>query len=308
VSVALVCPRCKTVLLSHDGSLTCASCGAAYPIHEGVPILLSGALSDQHEHQRRYFDTEFQNYERYEPENWRLSFIERIFGALGLAEDREPYLDVGVGGSGATVIEAARLGVASVGCDLSVEGVTAARRFARQEGVDGPAAFVVCAAEALPFPEHAFSAASAVALLEHLDDDRQTVAELARVVRPGGLVWLTVPHAYRYMPPPVWPIYWWHDRRIGHKRHYDERRLVELCAEAGLEHVRTSYSAHPVKLLQFAGTKLFRTMREQRSSMWWRLEGLDRRAEDRRIGALQLSAVFRRESQPVYRGRFDGDV
>jgi ubiquinone/menaquinone biosynthesis C-methylase UbiE len=306
VDVELACPRCKRALSSHDESLTCASCSAAYPIHDGIPILLSGALSDQHEHQRRYFDAEFQTYERYAPENWRLSFIQRIFGALGLPKDGEPYLDVGVGGSGATVIEAARLGVASVGCDLSVDGVIAARRFARQEGVDGPAAFVVCAAEALPFPEHAFSSASAVALLEHLDDDRQAVVELARVVRPGGMLWLTVPHAFRYMPLPVWPFYWWHDRRIGHKRHYDERRLVELCAEAGLKHVRTSYSAHPVKILQFLGTTLLARMREQRSSVWWCLEALDRRAEDRRIGALQLSAVFRRESPHVYRGRFDG--
>jgi len=305
VCVALVCPRCKGALVNHDGSLTCSACSAAYPIQDDLPVLLSGALSDQHEHQQRYFDAEFQSYERYAPENWRLSFIERIFGAIEVLNDGEPYLDVGVGGSGATVIEAARRGVASVGCDLSVEGVLAARRFARQEGVDAHACFVVCVAEALPFPEHTFRSASAVALLEHLDDDRQTVAELARVLRPGGLLWLTVPHAYRYMPLPLWPLYWWHDRRIGHKRHYDERRLVEICAEVGLQHVRTSYSAHPVKVLQFLGTKLFPGMRGQRSPAWWRLERLDRRGEDRRIGALQLSAVFRRENPHDHRGRFD---
>jgi SAM-dependent methyltransferase len=307
VDVGLACPRCKGALVSRVGSLTCAACGAPYPTHDGVPILLSGALSDQHEHQRRYFDAEFESYERYAPENWRLSFIGRIFRAVGVPGDGEPYLDVGVGGSGATVIEAARSGVLCVGCDLSVEGVLAARRLARREGVDGCASFVVCVAEALPFPNCAFGSASAVAVIEHLDDDRQSVMELARVLRPGGLLWLTVPHAYRYMPLPLWPFYWWHDRRIGHKRHYDERRLVELCAEAGLEHVRTSYSAHPVKILQLLGTMLFPPMRERGSAAWWRLERLDRRAENRRVGALQLSAVFRRENS-VYRARLDGDV
>ena len=304
MDVALVCPRCKGALVSDDGSLMCVSCRAAYSIQDDVPILLSGALSDHHEHQRRYFDAEFKTYERYAPENWRLSFIERIFGAIGVPDNGEPYLDVGVGGSGATVIEAARRGVASVGCDLSVEGVLAARRFACQEGVDTRARFVACAAETLPFPENAFRSASAVAVLEHLDDDRQSVAELARVLRPGGLLWLTVPHAFRYMPLPLWPFYWWHDRRIGHKRHYDEGRLVEICAEVGLEHVRTSYSAHPVKIVQFLGTKLFPGMREQGSPVWWRLERLDRRGEGRRIGALQLSAVFRRENPHGYRARF----
>jgi hypothetical protein len=92
----------------------------------------------------------------------------------------------------------------------------------------------------------------------------------------------------------VWPIYWWHDRRIGHKRHYDEERLVRVCAEAGLEHVRTSYSAHPVKIVQFLGTGLFRGMRNEGSPAWWRLERLDRRAESRRWGAMHLSGVFRR--------------
>jgi ubiquinone/menaquinone biosynthesis C-methylase UbiE len=168
------------------------------------------------------------------------------------------------------------------------------------------ARFVACAAEALPFADAAFGSASAVAVLEHLDDDRSAVAELARVLKPGARAWITVPHAFRYMPPPVWPVYWRHDRRIGHKRHYDEDRLVRLCAEAGLEHVRTSYSAHPVKILQFVGTRFFTRMREERSEPWWRLERLDRRAESRRLGAMQLNGIFRRAASPRgYRGRSD---
>lgn len=291
--VAVVCPVCKGVL-SADGTLVCQSCGLSYPLVDGLPVLVPDTLTAQHEGQREYFDREFSGYSAYQLENWRLSFIERIFGALGVLEGGSPYLDVGVGGSGATVIEAARRGVEAVGCDLSVEGVLAACRFAQDEGVSDVATFVVCPAETLPFPDSSFAAGSAVALLEHLDDDRPAVAELARVLRPGALLWLTVPHAFRYMPPPVWPLYWWHDRRIGHKRHYDERRLVDVCAEAGLEHVRTSYSAHPVKLLQYAGTLLLRSMREPHSPTWWRLERHDRRAQARRIGAMQLSAVFRR--------------
>jgi hypothetical protein len=70
--------------------------------------------------------------------------------------------------------------------------------------------------------------------------------------------------------------------------------------------VRTSYSAHPVKILQFAGTKLFAGMREERSEAWWWFERLDRRAEHRRAGAMHLNAVFRRaRSRPGYRGRSD---
>jgi hypothetical protein len=96
------------------------------------------------------------------------------------------------------------------------------------------------------------------------------------------------------MPPPVWPLYWWHDRRIGHKRHYDEARLVRLCEEVGLEHVETAFSAHPVKLLQAAATALVPSLGRRPSRLWWRLEELDRRVSSRRWGALHLNAVFRR--------------
>jgi SAM-dependent methyltransferase len=192
------------------------------------------------------------------------------------------------------VIEAARRGVEAIGCDLAPSGVLAARRFAQQERVDGLSTFVACAAEALPFPDSSVGSASAVAVLEHLDDDRLAVSELTRVLKPGGRVWFTVPHAFRYMPPPVWPLYWWHDRRIGHKRHYDEGSLVRLCREAGLEHVATHFSAHPVKLLQAALAAVVPGLRRRGSRMWWALERLDRRAAGRALGAVHLSAVFRR--------------
>lgn len=256
--------------------------------------MLVAGLSAQHEAQRAYFDAEFGAYEHYTLENWRASFVERIFAALGLPEGGGPYLDVGVGGSGATVIEAARRGVEAVGCDLSVEGVVRARGFAEAEGVAERASFVACAAERLPFPDHSVACASAVAVLEHLDDDGEAVRELARVLRPGGRVWVLVPHAFRYMPPPLWPFYWAHDRRIGHKRHYDERGLRALFEAHGLRHRATEYSAHPVKVVQLLGSLLVRSVREPGSRWWWRLERLDRRAVGRRWGALHVGAVFER--------------
>ena len=292
--MALACPQCGGSLEHADAVLRCSGCGASYPLVEGVPVLLRESLSEQHRHQRAYFDAEFSGYEEYRLENWRLSFIERIFTAVGVLDGGKPYLDVGVGGSGATVIEAARRSIDAVGCDLSVAGVVAARRFAADQGVERHARFVVCAAERLPFPDGTFGSASAVALLEHLDDDSRAVAELARVVRPGSRVWLTVPHAFRYIPPPVWPLYWWHDRRIGHKRHYDERRLAELCAEHGLQHVETFFSGHPIKFLQLALSLALPAVRRTGSPLWWRLERRDRARSGRKFGALQLNAVFER--------------
>ena len=189
---------------------------------DDVPILLPETLSRQQASQSRYFDAEFESFpSTYRPENWRVSFVRRIFRSLGIERGQGAYLDVGVGGAGATVIEAARLGVEATGCDLSVPGVLNASKLARSESVAEHAHFVACAAESLPFPDDAFACASAVAVLEHVEDDPKAAAELARVVRPGGRLWITVPLAYRYILPPLWPVYAWHDRKLGHKRHYD---------------------------------------------------------------------------------------
>jgi SAM-dependent methyltransferase len=291
----LICPQCRAGLVpGSETELRCSGCDRRFAVIDGVPILGPDSESEQHAHQRRYFDAEFSRYAEYGVENWRASFIERIFAALRIPRADGAYLDVGVGGSGATVIEAARLGMAAVGCDLSVEGVLRARAFAASQDVNELASFVVCAAERLPFPDGAFVCASAVALLEHLDDDGQAASELARVTAPGGLVWVTVPHAFRFMIPPVWPVYWIHDRRIGHKRHYDIDRLSGLMSASGFERVAVQFSGHPVKLVQFAFTVASSSVRATGSHLWWALERRDRSASGRRYGAVHLNAVYRR--------------
>lgn len=292
VQPKLECVTCRGALRIDGDTLVCLGCGTRFPIIGDVPCILPGAPTAQHRAQTEYFDAEFAALSRYEPERWRESFIRRIFRALDIAANA-PYLDVGVGGSGATVIEAARSGVSAVGCDLSIEGVVQARRFAEAEGVGG-ASFVACAAESLPFRDTAFGCASSVAVLEHIDDDGLAARELARVIRPGGLVWITVPHTYRHIPAPLRPVYRRHDRILGHKRHYDEAELVALMARSGFAHVGTEYSGHPVKVAQFVLDRIVPRARGLRSRIWWNLEEIDRRQGQRARQALQLSAIFRR--------------
>ena len=255
-------------------------------------MLLPASLTTQHSSQSAYFDAEFRGYRSYSPEPWRWSFMRRIFGELDVSAANGPYLDIGVGGSGATVIEAARRGVASFGCDLSVEAVAQADRFAASEQQSANARFVACAAESLAFADGVFASLSAVAVLEHVERDDVAASEMFRVLRPGGRAWVTVPHAYRFIPPPVWPVYWAHDRRLGHQRHYDIRSLVAVMERAGFRHVSTSFTGHPVKIAQVLLDKLLRG--DARTRVWWRLESLDLRAQGRALGALQLSAVFDR--------------
>ncbi len=58
-------------------------------------------------------------------------------------------------------------------------------------------------AAALPFATGAFDSVSALDVLEHVADENGTLAELHRVLRPGGLLVLTVParHAFSVLDP-----------------------------------------------------------------------------------------------------------
>jgi SAM-dependent methyltransferase len=55
---------------------------------------------------------------------------------------------------------------------------------------------------ALPFAAGSFDAALCTEVLEHVPDDRALLAELARVLKPGGVLVVTVPFMFRYHPDP----------------------------------------------------------------------------------------------------------
>jgi SAM-dependent methyltransferase len=69
---------------------------------------------------------------------------------------------------------------------LHGRGYAAADRF-------DPAADVRADLSGLPLPDRRFDVAIACHVLEHVDDDRAAMAELARVLRPGGLALVMVP-------------------------------------------------------------------------------------------------------------------
>ena len=69
----------------------------------------------------------------------------------------------------------------------------------------------------LPFADGTFDVVSAFDVVEHCDRRRRAVAELARVLAPGGRMLLSVP-AYQW----AWRD---HDVQAGHHRRYTRRRL-----------------------------------------------------------------------------------
>ena len=161
------------------------------------------------------------------------------FARLGLAPG-ERILDLGCGG-GRHAFEAARRGAHVVALDRSpaetaeVAGLLGAMRATGEAPAAALGTAVTGDAFALPFPDATFDHVVASEVLEHLDDDETAMAELARVLRPGGTMAVTVP---RWFPEQVcWALADdYHAPAVagGHVRIYRAGLLAHRLGAAGL--------------------------------------------------------------------------
>jgi SAM-dependent methyltransferase len=166
---------------------------------------------------------------------------------LGLAAG-ERLLDLGCG-YGRHAFAAARAGAAVVALDAGtqeVEGVRGMLCAMVAQGELDPArahaGVVQGDALSLPFADGAFDRVIASEVLEHIADDSAAIAELARVLRPGGTMAVTVPRC----GPEV--VNWllsdaYHDVPGGHIRIYRRSTLWRRLEGAGLVPV-ASHHAH----------------------------------------------------------------
>jgi len=107
----------------------------------------------------------------------------------------------------------------------------------------------------LPFPDDVFSVVSAFDVLEHCADEHASLREIHRVLRPGGVLLLSVP-AYQW----AWTDF---DVANGHFRRYTRARAVRAVTAAGLRPVRATYAFAAVFPL-FAAQRLVTRGREAR--------------------------------------------
>jgi demethylmenaquinone methyltransferase / 2-methoxy-6-polyprenyl-1,4-benzoquinol methylase len=159
---------------------------------------------------------------------------------IGSVVDAGPTsaLDVATGTAGVAVQLARRTEARVTGIDITEAMLQRGLATVRREGLQTRIALVSGRAEQLPFADATFDALTFTYLLRYVADPAATIAELARVVRPGGAI---ASLEFHVPPQPVLRGAWWLYTRVG---------LPVLGALAGKEWYRVgrflgpSISAH----------------------------------------------------------------
>jgi ubiquinone/menaquinone biosynthesis methyltransferase len=119
---------------------------------------------------------------------WRRAMVDRINATRQPGEGLPVVLDVAAGTAGVSLQLAARTGARVIGLDLTEQMLRQGARNVAAAGADDSISLVSGRAEQLPLPDAAVDALTFTYLLRYVSDPQATLAELARVVRPGGTI------------------------------------------------------------------------------------------------------------------------
>jgi 2-polyprenyl-3-methyl-5-hydroxy-6-metoxy-1,4-benzoquinol methylase len=97
-----------------------------------------------------------------------------------------------------------------------------------QKRLEGKASIIQGNIYDLPYESDSFDLALCLEVLEHIEDDQRAIREIARVLKPGGVLIAAVPYTY------YWPQY---QTLLGHFRHYTRESFTARMKDNGFSEV-----------------------------------------------------------------------
>jgi SAM-dependent methyltransferase len=150
----------------------------------------------------RFFKISPSEYDSYVRAEWQSYIDQPARGEVTLAALDglviERALDIGCGGGHELIPLVTKGSVFGVGIDVVPETGKVGRELFRTLTGDASVSFVRTAAEALPFKTGSFDVAVCRLALPYTENDR-ALSEMARVLRPGGVLLLKIHHASYYL-------------------------------------------------------------------------------------------------------------
>ncbi|HEY2429788.1 MAG TPA: class I SAM-dependent methyltransferase [Acidimicrobiales bacterium] len=138
---------------------------------------------------------------------WRRAMVDHVV-------DGRPgrVLDVASGTAGVALLLADRTAATVTGVDLTEGMLRRGQANVARAGRADRVHLVAGRGERLPFADETFDALTFTYLLRYVDDPQATLRELARVVKPGGVM-----ASLEFLAPPnrFWRFWWWLYTRLA---------------------------------------------------------------------------------------------
>ena len=203
---------------------------------------------------------------------------------------RKSHYTIGVPGS-VTVTDLPRRSAVQVELNLGVTDAMWEQTARRRSNI---AALVLDDMTKSSLPDSTFSCVIAVEVLEHVEEDERFVAEVSRVLKPGGYFVMTTPNGD----------YIKHEgKNPDHKRHYTRAQLQALLARHLVE-VDVHYAVagglfHRVGLRSWSMRHPIRTLAGMTSNVINAVQSAPESIRERAIGTHHLVAIARRRLTPA---------
>lgn len=177
-------------------------------------------------------------------------------------------LDFGCGNGAQTLLFANDF-PAVIGLDIGFEHLLGLSRDAGERNLDANILPVQYDGERIPLPASSVDCAVSFEVLEHVLDERQALAELRRVLRPGGLLAISVPNRWwvfethgANLPMLPWnrvPFFSWlpkglHDR-YARARIYTRGGIERMLRDIGFEIDGSAYVTAPMDVVRIGFLK-----------------------------------------------------